>query len=313
MTFHQTAGRFAILVAASSEHESKLLSLEEAAELIPDGATIGIGGLSMNAAPMAFVRTLAKRRVKDLTVVAVVAGMPIEWLVAAGCVRRVVSGLVSLEGFGLAPRFRAAVQAGQVEIEEYSEHTLICRLQAAAYNLPFVPTKAGLGTDMLALHPTTLRPETDPATGEAYVACTPLPLDFGIVHATEADTRGNVRVDPKLVWMDAEVVRAAAKSIITVERIVSESTFIAEPARTTYPRFMVDAVAEAPWGAYPTSCFPEYGYDGAFFRSYVAAHTDPEQAQWFWSERIDGPESQGAFLDANGGAATLINIRRKSS
>ena len=92
---------------------------------------------------MAFVRTLARRGCKDLTVVAVVRGMPIEWLVAAGCVRRVVSGLVSLEGFGLAPRFRGRVQAGQVEIEEYSEHTLICRLQAAAHRLPFVPTKAG--------------------------------------------------------------------------------------------------------------------------------------------------------------------------
>src|SRR5262245_25600165 len=115
--------------------DSKLRSLEEAAESIADGSTIAIGGLSMNAAPMAFVRALARRKVRDLTVVAIVHGMPIEWLVAAGCVRTVVSGLVSLEGFGLAPRFRAAVQAGQVEIEEYSEHTLICRLQAAAYRI----------------------------------------------------------------------------------------------------------------------------------------------------------------------------------
>lgn len=300
-------------MGATSEHESKLRTLEEAAELIPDGATIGIGGLSMNAAPMAFIRTLARRRVKDLTVVAVVAGMPIEWLVAAGCVRRVVSGLVSLEGFGLAPRFRAAVQAGQVEIEEYSEHTLICRLQAAAHRLPFVPTKAGLGTDMIGLHPETTRLEHDPATGEAYVACTPLPLDIAVVHATAADRRGNVRVDPKLVWMDAEVTRAAATTIVTVERIVPETTFVAEPARTTYPRFMVDVVAEAPWGAYPTSCFPSYGYDGDFFRSYVAAHADPAEAQRYWAERIDGPDSHGAFLDANGGAATLLSIARRTT
>ena len=310
MTIEQTVGRFATLVAA---HESKLRTLEEAAELIPDGATIGIGGLSMNGAPMAFVRTLARRRVKDLTVVAVVAGIPIEWLVAAGCVRRVVSGLVSLEGFGLAPRFRAAVQAGQVEIEEYSEHTLICRLQAAAHRLPFVPTRAGLGTDMLGLHPATLRLEHDPVSEEPYVACTPLPLDFGIVHATEASTRGNVRVDPKLIWMDGEVARAAATTIVTVERIVPEATFVAAPARTTYPRFTVDVVVEAPWGAYPTSAFPRYGYDGDFFRSYVQAHTDPEQAQQFWSDRVDGPDGHGSFLDANGGARTLLSIARRTS
>jgi glutaconate CoA-transferase subunit A len=294
-------------------HESKLRSLEEAAELIPDGATIGIGGLSMNGAPMAFVRTLARRRVKDLTVVAVVAGIPIEWLVAAGCARRVVSGLVSLEGFGLAPRFRQAVQAGHVEIEEYSEHTLICRLQAAAHRLPFVPTKAGLGTDMIGLHPETTRLERDESTGEHYVACTPLPLDFGIVHAAEASLRGNVRAEPKLIWMDGEVVRAAATTIVTVERVIPETTFVAEPARTTYPRFTVDVVAEAPWGAYPTSCFPRYGYDGDFFRSYVSAHTAPEEAQRFWADRVDGPESHGAFLDANGGAATLLAIRRRTT
>jgi glutaconate CoA-transferase subunit A len=293
--------------------DSKLKTLEEAAESIADGSTIAIGGLSMNAAPMAFVRTLARRKVRDLTVVAIVHGMPIEWLVAAGCVRTVVSGLVSLEGFGLAPRFRAAVQAGQVEIEEYSEHTLICRLQATAYRIPYMPTKAGLGTDMLALHPETTREQHDPLTGEPYVACTPLPVDVAIVHAAEADTRGNVRVDPKLVWMDSELVKAAATTIVTVERIVPESSFRAEPHRTTYPRFTVETVVEAPWGAYPTSCFPSYGYDGDFFRAYAAAHANPETAQAFWDERIAGPETHAAFLDANGGPQTLLSIARRTT
>jgi glutaconate CoA-transferase subunit A len=280
---------------------------------VPDGATIGIGGLSMNAVPMAFVRALARRRVRDLTLVAIVHGMPVEWLVAAGCVRKVVSGLVSLEGFGLAPRFRAAVQSGAVEMEEYSEHTLVCRLQAAGYRLPYMPTKAGLGTDMLALHPATTREQTDPATGERYVACTALPLDVAVVHADAADERGNVRVDPKLVWMDAELVKAAAKVIVTVERLIPEREFRAEPHRTTYPRFAVDTVVEAPWGAYPTSSFPRYGYDGAFFDDYVRAHTGPATAEAFWQERIDGPETHAAFLDANGGPRTLLRIARRTS
>jgi len=267
----------------------------------------------MNSAPMALVRELARRRVRDLTLVAIVHGMPVEWLVAAGCVRRVISGLVSLEGFGLAPRFRAAVQGGEVEIEEYSEHTLICRLQAAGYNLPYIPTKAGLGTDMLALHPDTTREQVDEATGEQYVACTALPVDIAIVHAEAADPRGNVRVDPKLVWMDSELVKAAAKVIVTAERIVPERTFRAQPERTTYPRFAVDTVVEAPWGAYPTSCFPDYAYDGDFFRAYVAAHTDPARAQAFVDERVLGPETHAAFLDANGGARTLLSIRRRTT
>ena len=291
--------------------ESKLRTLEEAAGEVADGATIALGGLSMNAVPMAFVRELARRKVRDLTLVAIVHGMPIEWLVAAGCVRKVISGLVSLEGFGLAPRFRAAVQSGEVEIEEYSEHTLICRLQAAGYGLPFVPTKAGLGTDMLALHPETTREQVDEATGEAYVECTALPVDVAIVHADAADTRGNVRVDPKLVWMDSELVKAAARVIVTVERILPERAFRAAPERTTYPRFAVDTVVEAPWGAYPTSSYPTYGYDGAFFEAYQRAHADPATATSFWEERIAGPETHAAFLDANGGPETLLRIARR--
>jgi len=291
----------------------KLRSLEEAVELVPDGATIAFGGLSMNSTPMAFARALARRGVKDLTVVAIVNGMVVDWLVAAGCVQRIVTGLVSFEGFGLAPHVRAAVQSGAVAMEEYSEHTLICRLQAAAHRLPFVPTKAGLGTDMVALHPDTTRVEHDPVTGEPYIACTPLPVDVAVVHAHEADRRGNARVNPKLVWMDSEVVKAAATTVVTVERIVDERAFAAAPERTAYPRFLVDAVVEVPWGAYPTSAYPEYGYDARFYRDYVAAARDPDRFPAFFKERVLAPGTQAEFLNANGGAATLLGIRRRTS
>lgn len=292
---------------------TKLRSLAEAAALVPDGATVAIGGLSLNGAPMAFVRELVRRGVKDLTVVSVVGGLPVDWLVAGGCVRRVISGLISLEGFGLAPNHRAAVQRGEVVMDEYSEHTLVCRLQAAAYRLPFVPTRAGLGTDMVKLHPETTRVESDPLTGEHYVACTPLPIDVAVVHVNEADVEGNARMNPKLVWMDAEIVKAAATTIVTAERIVATSTFRARPGATTYPRFAVTAVAAAPWGAYPTSCLPEYGYDPAFLEAYVAAAADPEVWKAFWQDRIVNPDGQGAFLDANGGADVLVRLRRRTA
>ncbi len=291
----------------------KVKTLEEAAELVPDGATIAIGGLSMNATPMAFVRALIRRGAKDLTLVPIVNGMAVDWLVAAGCVSRVIAGLVSFEGFGLAPAFRAAVQSGQVALEEYSEHLLIARCQAAAFDLPFIPTKAGLGTDVLALHPETTRLEQDPATGQPYVAATPLPLDVTIVHGHAADELGNVRVDPKLVWMDSEIVKAAAVNIVTVERIVPHREFTAAPERTTYPRFLVDAVVEVPWGAYPTSCFPTYTHDAAFFNAYVAAARDPESFASFFKERVVAPGTQAEFLDANGGARTLLDIRSRTA
>jgi glutaconate CoA-transferase, subunit A len=224
----------------------------------------------------------------------------------------VISGLISLEGFGLAPRFRAAAQTGMVTMEEYSEHTLILRLQAAAYGVPYMPTLAGLGTDMIGLHPDTTRELRDDRTGRLFVGCTPLPLDFAIVHAQEADKRGNVRVDPKLVWMDSELVKAAGTTFVTVERIAREATFIAAPHRTTYPRFTVDAVIETPWGAHPTSNFPTYRYDDEFFRAYAQAHSDLAAADAFYADRIAGPETHAEYLAANGGAGTLLRIARRT-
>ena len=281
---------------------SKQLTLAEAADSVPDGATVALGGLSMNSAPMAFVRELVRAGKRDLTVVAIVAGMCVDWLVAAGAVSRVVAGLISFEGFGLAPHFRRGVESGKVAMEEYSEHLLICRLQAQARRLPFMPTVAGLGTGVPALHAASgaLRVETDAATGRPYVACTPLAVDVAVVHVHEADVAGDARVNPKLIWMDNEIVNAAERTIVTSERIVEGAAFTAEPHRTTYPRFMVDAVCEAPRGAFPTSCFPEYGHHSGFFEDYLAACASPEDFATFWKRRIVGPETWGDFLAANG-------------
>ena len=288
----------------------KLVTIEEAASRVPDGCTIGLGGLSMNSSPMALVRELIRQHKKDLAVVAIVNGMAVDWLIAAGCVRKVISGLVSFEGMGLAPHFRRAVESGSIVFEEYSEYLLIARLKAASANLPFFPTKAGLGTDVIGLHPDTTRLEQDPVSGEAYVACTPLPLDIALVHAHAADESGNVRVDPRLVWMDNELVNAAGSTIVSVENIIPHSEFVAQPHRTTFPRFMIEAVTEARWGAYPTSCFPDYTHDRSFYSAYARAAAEPDRFRAFWDERIITPESHNEFLEANGGEETITRIRR---
>jgi glutaconate CoA-transferase subunit A len=290
---------------------TKLIGMDEAAARVADGSTIAVGGLLMNGAPMEFCRALARRGARDLTIVAIVAGPSVDWLVAAGCVRRAVVGLVSMEGFGLAPHFRRAAERGEIEVEEWSEHTIICGLQAAAAGLPFIPTKAGLGTDMPALHPD--RTEVVEHPRGTYLACGPIRPDVAVVHVHEADASGDCRVLPKLVWMDSELVKAAETVIATTERVVPERTFRAAPERTTYPGFAVDAVVEAPLGAYPTSLFPWHGYDGAFIAEYLAACRDAEAFGEFWRDRVMAPADGPALVDANGGAATLLRIRAAGS
>lgn len=284
-------------------------TLAEAADLVPDGATVGLGGFSTNAAPMAMVRELARRGVRDLTVVTLISGMAVDWLVAAGCVRRVVAAMVGFEGFGLAPNFRRAVEAGDVTYHEFSELLLITRLQAAARHLPFLPTRAGLGTDVLTTHPEATRLEHDPVTGEPYVAATPLPIDVALVHADAADVRGTTRVEPRLVWADGELVAAAATTIVTTEALVPTADFVAAPEATTWPRFLVDAVVEVPWGAWPTSCRPHYTHHGQFYTDYQAAGRDPDAFADFLAERVLEPDTWADVLAANGGVHTLFDIR----
>jgi glutaconate CoA-transferase, subunit A len=266
----------------------KLVPLAEAASLVSPGSTVAIGGLSLNCAPMTFCRELVRARVRDLELVAVVSGMAPDWLIAGGCLRKLTMGLTSFEGFGLAPNFRRAAQSGAVEVEEWSERTLICAFQAAAAGVPFMPTRAGLGTDMPALHPERTWEMVDERSGQRFLACGALKPDVAVVHVHEADRLGNARVNPKLVWFDAEAVKAAGTVIVTAERIVDTDSFRAAPERTSYPAYAVDHVVEAPRGAWPTACWPDYGYDAEFFGAYQAAARDPAAFADFFEEHV-GP------------------------
>jgi len=266
----------------------KVVELSDAADLVPNGSSIAVGGLSLNVAPMAFCRELVRAGTRDLELIAIVSGMSTDWLIGGGCVKRLIMGLTSFEGFGLAPLFRRAAEAGAIEVEEYSEHTLICMLAAAAAGVPFMPTRSGLGTSMIDLHPERTREVLDAASGMRYVACAALKPDIAVIHAHEADTLGNVRMLPKMIWMDTEMVKAAGRVIVTAERIVETDSFRAEPERTAFPAFAVDHVVHAPRGAWPTACWPEYAYDGGFYTAYQRASRDPEAFAALFAEHV-GP------------------------
>jgi acyl CoA:acetate/3-ketoacid CoA transferase alpha subunit len=271
---------------------SKLVELSDAAGLVPDGSSIAVGGLSLNVAPMAFCRELVRAGTRELDLIAIVSGMSTDWLIGGGCVKRLIMGLTSFEGFGLAPMFRRAAETGTIEVEEYSEHTMICMLQAAAAGVPFMPTRAGLGTSMIGLHPDRTREVLDEASGLRYVACAALKPDIAVIHAHEADELGNVRMLPKMIWMDTEMVKAADRVIVTAERIVDTDSFRAAPERTAFPAFAVDHVVHAPRGAWPTACWPEYTYDGDFYTAYQRASRDPEQFAALFAEHV-GPLRAG--------------------
>src|SRR5436305_12977593 len=114
--------------------------------------TVGIGGWGSRRKAMSLVRAILRSDVKDLTIVSY-GGPDVGLLCAAGRVRKVIYGFVSLDSIPLEPHFRAARQSGAVDAMELDEGMFQWGLYAAALRLPFLPTRAGIGPDVMRTNP----------------------------------------------------------------------------------------------------------------------------------------------------------------
>src|SRR3954468_19755520 len=123
----------------------KRLTEEDVVAQLRDGMTIGIGGWGGRGKPMAIVRAMVRSDLKDLSIVSY-GGADVGLLCAAGKVKRVLYAFVSLDSIPLDPHFRVARQQGAIEDEPYDEGLFLLGLQAAAWRVPFIPTRVGLGS-----------------------------------------------------------------------------------------------------------------------------------------------------------------------
>ncbi|HEY7225595.1 MAG TPA: CoA-transferase [Micromonosporaceae bacterium] len=240
------------------------------------GMTIGIGGWGSRRKPMSLVRAILRSDLADLTIVSF-GGPDVGLLLAAGKVRRLVTGFVSLDSIPLEPHYRRARQAGAVAVTELDEGMLQWGLYAAACRLPFLPTRAGLGSDVLRVNPDLRLVASPYADAEELVAMPALRLDAALVHLNRADDRGNAQflgIDP---YFDDVFCAAAERAYVSCEQIVetAELTATAPVQTLRIQRWMVRGVVEAPRGAHFTSCEPDYGRDEAFQRRYAHAAADP--------------------------------------
>jgi glutaconate CoA-transferase, subunit A len=263
----------------------KRLTEDEAVAELADGMTIGIGGWGSRRKPMSLVRAILRSDLKDLTLVSY-GGPDVGLLCAAGRVRKLVYGFVSLDSIPLEPHFRAARQAGAIpELVELDEGMLQWGLYAAALRLPFLPTRAGLGSDVMTVNPSLRTVRSPYDDGEELVAVPALTLDAALVHLNRADRRGSGQfLGPDLYFDDLFLGAASpGRRFLSCERVVATEDLLAEgPAHTLrIQRSTVDGVIEAPGGAHFTTCEPDYGRDEAFQRDYAAAAGDPERwAEW---------------------------------
>jgi glutaconate CoA-transferase subunit A len=263
-----------------------------------DGMTLGIGGWGSRRKPMALVRALLRSKVKDLTIVAF-GGPDVGLLCAAGKVRKVVTGFVSLDSIALEPQYRRAREAGAVESFELDEGMMYWGLYAAALRLPFLPTRAGLGSDVLRLRPELRTVRSPYADGEELLAMPALELDVALIHVNRADASGNGQILGPDAYFDDVFCMAAKRRFMSAERLVKTEALLAEGSVHTLRinRMLVDGVVEAPLGAHFTECPPDYGRDEEFQRDYARSSADPALWQKFSARYLD-LESHRAYLEA---------------
>lgn len=289
--------------------QEKLASIEEAASLVRDGDVVALQNMATQWAPMALLRELIRQRRQRLGLVVLVGGIGVDWLATAGAIDRLIGAAVTMEQFGLCQQYRRAVEAGRVRVEELSESLLNARLGAGARKLPFLPSRGAIGSDLVARNPGNLRILADPFGGSPVVACRALVPDVALVHVHRADRYGNAQCDPGARWPDLAVMpHAARRVVVTAEEIVDSEVLRRHPERTILPGFMVEAVAEARFGAHPTSFFPAYGYDADFHRAWTAASRDDAAAKAFIERFVRAPAGHAGYLEAAGGAAMRARI-----
>ena len=262
----------------------KRRSLAEVVATIPDGSRLALGGNTLHRAPAAAVHELIRQRKRDLELVKTAGAYDVDLLCGTGCANIVAAGFVGYENvLGLAPMYRRAVESGVVEAREHACYTVIAGLRAASQGVPFMPLNGLQGSDLVALRG--FASVRDPYSDQDIVVVPAIVPDVALIHVQEADADGNARIWGS-TFEDTLMARAARRVIVTAERIVDRAVLAAEPGRTSIPGFLVEAVVEAPRGAWPTSCAGLYEYDEPFLVELMTVAGDPERLARFVDERI---------------------------
>ena len=264
--------------------QSKVTDLSSAIAPIRDGSRVAIGGNTIHRGPGAAVHELVRQGKAGLDVVKTAGAYDIDLLSATGCAASVSAGYVGYESvFGLAPAYRRAVEAGTVVANEHACYTVIAGLRAAIQGVPFMPVAGLLGSDLLGARD--FRTIEDPYSGETVVAVPVLKPDVAIIHVHEADDLGNALITGSK-FEDVLMAQAADRVILTAERIVDGAAFASDPSLATISSLYVDAVVEAPRGAWPLGCAGLYEPDLAFLAEFVEAGKDANRLSAFVAHRI---------------------------
>lgn len=302
----------------------KLIELAEAATLVPDGASLSFGGFTTQRHPMAFVYELIRLRRRNLYLFGHSPGGDWDILIGSGCVRRVELAYEADEAFNtIGPRWRQAVQRGEIEWEDYSNFSMVARFTAGAMGIPFMPVRSLLGSDVAAKQalspqqraadsrtsPIKLVEMQSPFNPQDCVVLLPaIQTEFCVIHVQKASPNGIARIEGQ-TFADVQQALCADTVIVTAEEIVDESELRSEPERNLIPFFAVKYVCHVPWGAHPYAVYNYYDYDPWQLKCYHDSAEDDRAYQAYLDQYVYGVKSHAAYLEEVGGAARQNLLR----
>jgi glutaconate CoA-transferase subunit A len=283
---------------------NKIVTYKDIIDQMSDGMTIGVGGWGARRKPMSLIREICKSDLKDLTVVSY-GGPDVGLLCAHKKVKKLIFGFVSLDMIPLEAHFRQARQKNEIEVMELDEGMVQWGLRAAAMHLPFLPTRVGLGTDVLTHNPELKFVSSPYPDAEKLVAMPALNLDVALLHVNKSDEKGNTQIVGPDPFFDELFARAASKTFVSTEEVVTTEELGGKDGAmfNRFERSLVTGVLHSPYGAHPTSCAPNYGFDMQHLKEYSDAAKSFEE---YSSKYLN--KTHEDYIDSVGGSEVIQKI-----
>ena len=294
----------------SRKMEDKRMSVKSAVEkFIHDGDYLGFGGFGSNRAPVAVCHEMLRQGKKNMAYAGHTSTHDFQILCAGKVFNRVDAAyIVGLEARGLSFNARKYMQSGEVEVCEWTNYCLAARLKAAAMGISFIPARNLMGTDTFKY--SSAKKATCPFTGQDYVLLPALYPDVSVIHVHEADVYGNCRIKG-ITISDKDLAKASRHLIISTERIIHNDVIRNDPTSTAIPFYLVDAVCEVPYGAYPGNMPYEYFSDEEHLQEWMKVERDPDEFKHFLDKNIYNCKDHHEYLQLNGGMKKIQQLREK--
>jgi glutaconate CoA-transferase subunit A len=243
----------------------KVMTMADAiARFVPDGSTVAMGTCLEPLIPFAAGHEIIRQRRRDLELVGPISDALFDQLIGAGCVRRVTAAWVGNVSEGLGHCYRRACE-GQIpvtlEVRDHSNFSISLALWAAAWNVPSIPTRTLLGSDIPRTNP-------DLQVGDGLVHVKAVRPDVAVVHVQRADEMGRAHAWGPL-GITEEAGLAADRVVVSCEELVDASVTLSDPNRILFPETKVVAVVHEPGGAHPSPVQGFFRRDHSFYRDYA--------------------------------------------